>query len=64
MDIFEQQSIEATAESRPLAERMRPEVLADFVGHANVVGPDTLLYQAVQHDRIFFHGIMGPTGMR
>lgn len=62
MDIFEQPAQEAVAESRPLAERMRPRNLDDFVGHADVVGPGTLLYQAIRHDRIFSAIFWGPPG--
>jgi putative ATPase len=62
MDIFEQPAREAVAESRPLAERMRPRNLDDFVGHADVVGPGTLLYQAIRHDRIFSAIFWGPPG--
>jgi putative ATPase len=62
MDIFDQQSDQAPAESRPLAERMRPHSLDDFVGHADAVGPGSLLRQAILHDRIFSTILWGPPG--
>jgi len=62
MDMFDISANEATAESRPLAERMRPRSLADFIGQADVVGPGTLLRQAIEHDRIFSIILWGPPG--
>lgn len=62
MDIFEQQSIEAAAESVPLAERMRPQRLDEFIGHQDVVGQGTLLHQAIVQDRIFSILLWGPPG--
>jgi putative ATPase len=62
MDIFEQQSLETLAESRPLAERMRPQVLEDFIGHQDMVGPGSLLYETIRQDRIFSMILWGPPG--
>jgi putative ATPase len=62
MDIFESQANEAMAESRPLAERMRPRSLDDFMGQSEAVGPGTLLHQAIAHDRIFSIVLWGPPG--
>jgi putative ATPase len=39
MDMFDQISDESTAATRPLAERMRPRGLDDFIGQAEIVGP-------------------------
>ena len=62
MDMFDVQAEAATAESRPLAERMRPERLDDFVGQSEAVGPGTLLHQAIRQDRIFSMILWGPPG--
>ena len=62
MDIFESHAEQATAESRPLAERMRPASLDDFVGHADVVGQGTLLREAIAQNRIFSIILWGPPG--
>jgi putative ATPase len=62
MDMFDIHAEEATAESRPLAERMRPGKLDDFVGQADAVGAGTLLYQAIKEDRIFSMILWGPPG--
>jgi putative ATPase len=62
MDMFEAHVEQAMAESRPLAERMRPRSLDDFYGQVDTVGPGTLLYQAITHDRIFSIILWGPPG--
>lgn len=49
-------------ETRPLAERMRPRKLEDFIGQEEVVGPGTLLYQAMAQDRLFSIILWGPPG--
>ena len=41
---------------------MRPRDLDDFVGQSEVVGPHSLLRQAVAHDRIFSIILWGPPG--
>ncbi len=62
LDIFDGITKESTVESRPLAERMRPRTLDELVGHADVVGPGTLLREAVLRDRIFSLILWGPPG--
>lgn len=56
-------TIEPAVESRPLAERMRPLALDEFIGQAEVVGPNSLLAQAIAHDRIFSIILWGPPGV-
>lgn len=48
--------------SRPLAERMRPRNLSEFVGQQHVVGTDSLVRRAVENDRIFSMILWGPPG--
>jgi len=62
MDMFESQANEAMAESRPLAERMRPRSLDDFIGQAEAVGQGTLLREAIDQDRLFSIILWGPPG--
>lgn len=62
MDMFDTQAEEAMAESRPLAERMRPRSLDDFVGQEEAVGKGTLLREAINHDRLFSIILWGPPG--
>jgi putative ATPase len=62
MDLFETQAEARMAESRPLAERMRPQSLDDFVGQQKAVGPGSLLRQAIAVDQIFSVILWGPPG--
>ncbi len=62
MDMFEKIADERTAATRPLAERMRPARLDEFIGQAQVVGPGTLLHEAIRHDRLFSMVLWGPPG--
>jgi putative ATPase len=60
MDLFENPS--ATRSERPLADRMRPEEIGEFVGQEEIVGPDTLLRRAIEEDRLFSMLFWGPPG--
>jgi len=62
VDLFEYKAGEAAAATRPLADRMRPRRLDAFVGQTHVVGPGTLLRQAVENDRLFSMILWGPPG--
>lgn len=48
---------------RPLADRIRPESLEDFVGQAHLVGPGGPLAQAIAANRIFSMIFWGPPGV-
>ena len=62
MDLFEHQAEKATSGSRPLADRMRPAVLDDFIGQEQAVGKDSLIRSAILEDRIFSMILWGPPG--
>ncbi len=62
MDIFEYQARKAADASRPLAEIMRPKSLEEFVGQKHVVGKGSLIYNAIEKDRIFSMILWGPPG--
>jgi putative ATPase len=61
-DLFEAMSDAPTTESRPLAERMRPRTLQEFVGQSEIVGPGSLLSEAIRNDHIFSIIFWGPPG--
>lgn len=61
-DLFEFQAQEAALSARPLADRMRPKHLAEFVGQTQVIGKGTLLRQAVESDQLFSMILWGPPG--
>lgn len=62
MDLFEFASGKAADASRPLADRMRPRNLDEFVGQKHAVGQGTLIRHAVEQDRIFSMILWGPPG--
>lgn len=53
---------EASMEGTPLAERMRPRTLADFVGQDEIVGPGRPLRLAIEEDRVSSMILWGPPG--
>ena len=53
MDLFEYQAQETAKAARPLADRIRPRRLMEFVGQTHVIGAGTLLRHAVESDQLF-----------
>ncbi len=47
----------------PLAERLRPRQLSDYVGQQHIVGPDAVLYNAIQQKNIPSMILWGPPGV-
>ncbi len=47
---------------KPLADRMRPETLADFFGQKDLIGEEKLLRKAIEEDRIPSMIFWGPPG--
>ncbi len=62
MDLFEQNAQKNNYSSVPLAERMRPGKLAEFVGQEHIADKDGLLYRAIENDHIFSMILWGPPG--
>jgi len=60
MDLFDQQ--DGNSDNRPLAERMRPRTLDDYVGQGHLLGAESLLRRAVAEDRLFSVIFWGPPG--
>ncbi len=62
-DLFEEaQEIETANTAAPLAARMRPRSLEEFVGQEHILGPGKLLRRAIEADRlpsVIFHGPPG-----
>ena len=50
------------ARFQPLAERMRPRTLDEFVGQAHLVGPGKPLRVAVEHGKLHSMALWGPPG--
>lgn len=61
-DLFDHALAHDTA-SQPLAERMRPRTLDEFVGQEHILGPGKMLRRAIESDRLFSSIILwGPPG--
>jgi len=48
--------------NKPLAYRMRPKTLEEFVGQEHIVGQDKLLYRTIKADRLSSIILWGPPG--
>jgi putative ATPase len=62
MDLFEYQAEQSMQSGKPLAERMRPTILSDFVGQQHLVGEGKLIRRAIESDQIFSMILWGPPG--
>jgi putative ATPase len=61
-DLFDQRRQELTEREAPLAARMRPRTLDEFVGQEHIVGPGRLLRRAIQADQLSSVIFYGPPG--
>ena len=62
MNLFEDEP-KKTEPNTPLAARMRPRNLDEFVGQAQILGPDTLLRRAIEDDALTSVIFYGPPGV-
>ena len=62
MDLFEYNLQKRGTQDAPLAARMRPTTLEEFVGQEQIVGKDKLLYRAIKGDRLGSLIFYGPPG--
>jgi putative ATPase len=62
-DLFAASRAANVARAAPLAARMRPRRLADYVGQAKVVGQGTLLRRLIEADRLESVILYGPPGV-
>ena len=51
-------------QSEPLAYRIRPKTLEEYVGQEHVIGPGKLLYRTIKADRLSSIILWGPPGSR
>jgi putative ATPase len=61
-DLFSHQGEQARRRIAPLADRLRPRSLDDFVGQAAILGPGRLLRRAIAADRVGNLILHGPPG--
>ena len=62
MDLFDHARKDQIEREAPLAARMRPRTLDEFVGQEHVVGPGRLLRRAIQADQLSSVIFYGPPG--
>src|SRR5436305_15194437 len=61
-DLFSDAAHERAAEVAPLAQRVRPRTLDEFVGQAHVLGEGSALRRAIEEDRVRSSIFYGPPG--
>jgi len=61
-DLFDQALNADLGRSAPLADRLRPRTLDEFVGQETVVGQGKILRQAIDNDELFSMIFWGPPG--
>ena len=62
MDLFDTKAAADTLREAPLAERMRPRTLDEFVGQEHLLGQGKLLRQLIESDQITSLILWGPPG--
>ncbi|HQL00652.1 MAG TPA: replication-associated recombination protein A [Smithellaceae bacterium] len=62
MDLFSLGTESDARDTAPLAERMRPQTLSDYIGQAHLTAEGTLLRRAIAEDRLFSMIFWGPPG--
>jgi putative ATPase len=62
-DLFSHQREVQRQSLAPLADRLRPRILDDFVGQESILGPGRLLRRAIQADRVGNLILHGPPGV-
>jgi len=62
MDLFSAQEQKTRLNNAPLAERLRPRTLAEFVGQEKILGANSLLRRLIDQDKIPSMIFWGPPG--
>ncbi len=62
LDLFSNTGTAAIKESSPLAERMRPQNISEYVGQPHLLGDACLLRRAIEEDKLFSMIFWGPPG--
>ncbi len=61
-DLFDEAAESFRQKSAPLADRMRPSTIDEFVGQQHILGPGKLLRRAIEADRVTSLILYGPPG--
>jgi putative ATPase len=62
MDLFEQRKDQILQRNAPLADRMRPRTLDEYIGQEHIIGEGRLLRRAIQIDQLSSLIFYGPPG--
>ena len=62
MDLFDYEREKRMETESPLAARMRPQALDEFIGQEHIVGKNKLLYRAIKADKLTSVVFFGPPG--
>ncbi|MBV9618970.1 MAG: AAA family ATPase, partial [Verrucomicrobia bacterium] len=64
VDLFKEEDVDvaATTKAAPLAARIRPRSLEEFVGQKHILAPGKLLRRAIEADRLPSVILSGPPG--
>ena len=62
MDLFEERRKREQAREAPLAARMRPRTLDEYVGQEHIIGPNRVLRRAIEADQVPSIILWGPPG--
>jgi putative ATPase len=61
-DLFSDAADQRSGEFAPLAQRLRPGTLEEFVGQQHVLGEGSALRRAIEEDRVHSSIFYGPPG--
>ena len=62
MDLFDYMRQEEQKKEAPLASRLRPKTIEEFVGQEHIIAPGKLLYRAIKADKLSSLIFYGPPG--
>jgi putative ATPase len=62
MDLFEKEKKGKNVRKTPLADRMRPQTLDEFLGQKHILGKDSVLRKAIEEDKVQSVIFWGPPG--
>src|ERR671933_1003693 len=62
IDLFDKKRQQSVDNEAPLAARMRPRTLDEFIGQDHIIGPGRLLRRAIQADQLSSLIFFGPPG--
>ena len=62
LDLFGQKNSGDVKDLAPLAERMRPQTISEYIGQRHLLGEESLLRRAIEADKLFSMIFWGPPG--